>query len=138
MKRITLIFVSLALLLVWAMLSAFSFMGQTVDWTDLGAVLTWVAAGPGAIYLAGLAFAYFLEIFPVWGSKIPSKFRPWIVFALMLALSYGATLLLGQAGLVAKISPQYTYFVMLVFAWLGSQVGYASVKANGMRADRSV
>lgn len=109
---------------------------QPADPSDLFEVLKWIAIGPGALIVAGAALAFFLEIIPGWGSKVPKALRPWIVLGLAILMAFGAQALLAYPDIVKKVAPIYTMLFLIVSAWLGTQLGYARAKVTGMRAPR--
>lgn len=119
----------LLLVLVSLLLMAFA---QPEDVSDLVAVLTWLALGPGAMYIAGQAMSHFVEKVPGWASRVPEVLRPFIVLLLAVGLAYGARLLLAQTEIVAAISPEYTFIVGIIVAWLGSQREFGRLKFNGL------
>lgn len=131
MKRslwIVLLFISL-IALVFA--AAFAFL-QPVDPTALVGVLAWLAAGPGAVWVAGRALCFLLEQIPGWATAISGMLRWWIVLILSAGLMVGAYLLLQRSELIAQIDPVYKMAFMLIAAWLGAKQQFTSLKANGI------
>lgn len=98
---------------------------------DLNVILAWLAAGPGAVWVAGRALSFLLEQIPVWGTAISGQLRWWIVLVLSGGLMFGAYALLQQSELVLKLSPIYQMLFMLVAAWLGSQQQFLSLVSAG-------
>ncbi len=109
---------------------------QPEDPGDLIAVLTWLALGPGAVYVAGRALSIILEKFPGWATKFPESLRGYAVLGLSVALTFGAKALLGQGEVLAQIAPIYKDLVTIIVAWLGTQQQYLSMKSSGLRAPR--
>lgn len=121
----------LLLLSLLALLSlAFAWL-QPTDPLDLATVLAWVAAGPGAVWVAGRALSFLLEQIPGWGTVLSGRLRWWIVLVLSAGLMIGAYLLLQRVELLAQIDPIYKMLFMLVAAWLGTQQQYIQLKGVG-------
>lgn len=129
-KLLLVVIVSIVLLLV---LSAF----QVEDPGDLTEVLIWLALGPGAVYIAGLAISILLEKVPGWGTRIPEALRPYVILAISAGLMFGSQVLLGQEELLAQVAPVYKQIVVLITAWLGTQVQFLRMKAEGLLGSRS-
>lgn len=113
------------------LLAAFSWL-QPPDPSDLGAVLAWLALGPGAVYVAGQAFSYLLEKVPGWGTTVPEGARPYIVLAIAVGLAAGANFLLTRADVVGAIGPYYALIFQIIAAWLGTQKAFSDQKARGL------
>jgi hypothetical protein len=125
---IALLFVSL-IAIVFA--AAFTFL-QPVPPTDLVAVLAWLAAGPGAVWVAGRALSFLLEQIPGWGSALSGTLRWWIVLVLAAGVMIGAYMLFQRSDLLVQLDPIYKMAFMLVAAWLGTQQQFVSLKAAGL------
>jgi hypothetical protein len=104
---------------------------QPANPEDLTAILTWLAAGPGAVWVAGRALSFLLEQIPAWGTAISGQLRWWIVLVLSGGLMFGAYTLLQQSEVVLQLSPIYQMLFMLVAAWLGSQQQFVTLVMAG-------
>ena len=111
---------------------AFRPLAQAPEPSDLTAVLVWLAAGPGGIYVAGRASAFLFEKIPGWGTRVPEAVRPWIVLLAGIGLAIGAHFLLAQPAVIAAINPYYLILVGAAIAWLGSQQQFTSLKVRGL------
>lgn len=124
------------MLLVLALLALFSLafapLLQPAEPTDLVAVLAWMAAGPGAVWVAGRALSFLLEQVPGWGTALSGTARWWIVLVLSGGLMVGAYLLVQRADLLAQADPIYKMVFMLVAAWLGTQQQFTQFKVAGI------
>jgi hypothetical protein len=81
------------------------------------------------VFVANYAFALLAENLEFW-HKLPtwSKFLIPIVFSVLLA--FGAQQLLMQPDIIAGIQPLWALIVTIVVAWIGSQKGLMTAKAN--------
>lgn len=131
------LYVPLLLLAMLALFFASAFV-QPEDPSDLFAVLAWLAAGPGALFVAGYAVSFLLESVPGWGSTVPEGLRPWLVLAIAVALSFGAQVALKAvpSGILGDAAAIYKTLFLIVSTWVGSQLGYGRAKALDMRAPR--
>ncbi len=100
-----------------------------VDWTDLSAVLKWLA-GVGGPYVIGQVLSYLAENWPKWHT-----FPRWVKFlAPMLTsvlISLLATWLLTRADILVAMSPYFALVVGAVIAFVtywGTQNGYMATK----------
>jgi cation transport ATPase len=126
----------LLLMVVLALpLMAFRAM-QTIEPTDLVAVLTWIAAGPGAVAIAGIVLSRVLEWFPAWGAKLTGTMRGLVVVAGSLVFAFGAYFLLKAPPVIASIQPYYVVAVMALLAFAGSQWMFVQQKAAKALTDR--
>ena len=94
---------------------------------SLISILTWLTAGPGAIYIAGRFFAFLAENWQKWHT-LPAwlkKLLP-LIFALVLAVV--ATLLLRRPDLLEQISPWWALLMQIAIGYLGSQQQYQAIK----------
>ena len=131
MKRtlwIALLFISL---IAFVFAAAFTLL-QPVPPTDLVAVLAWLAAGPGAVWVAGRALSFLLEQIPAWGTALSGTLRWWIVLVLATGIMVGAYVLIQRSDLLAQLDPIYKMAFMLIAAWLGTQQQFVSLKAAGL------
>lgn len=105
------------------------------DWTQITAVLTWIVAGGGSVYLVNYALAWFAENFEFW-HKLPSwvKFLVPIITSVLLAV--GAQYLLGFEDILGLVQPYWEMFIMVLIAWLGSQKGYITAKKDDYGAEK--
>lgn len=123
----------LLILALLALLSmAFMPLFQPAEPSDLLAVLAWMAAGPGAVWVAGRALSFLLEQVPGWASALTGTLRWWIVLVLSAGLMVGAYALLQRGDLLAQADPIYKMIFMLVAAWLGTQQQFAQLKTAGI------
>jgi len=102
------------------------------DWTNLVEVLTWLTTEGGAVIAAGVVIAFLAENFP-WWHKLPSWAKTVIPMSLSVAIAFGSMALL-QVPFVASLSPIYRVVVLIVLAWLSSQVAYIYAKSRGYGA----
>ncbi|MDD1710418.1 MAG: hypothetical protein LUQ37_05875 [Methanoregulaceae archaeon] len=104
------------------------------DWTNLGAVISWLAVGGGAPIIVGMIFAYIAENIPAWHT-LPKwvKFTVPVVIAVLVGV--GANYLLLQSDLIKAISPYWALIMSILLAWFGSQVGYMQTKRAGYGAN---
>jgi hypothetical protein len=128
----------LTLLVLAAPLLIAGTFAQEVEWGNLPVVLASIAAGPLALYLAGKALAYVFEILPGWGVVVPDWARGPIVLLATVGLMFGADYALSQMPVIALIAPYYRRIIEVAILFLGSQVGYANLKAAGLRAERKL
>jgi len=135
MFRKSLLFRVLIVVLIMLALSAWT-LQEPEDPTDFVEVLTWLAAGPLAVFVAGQAVSYALEQIPAWGSGISSGLRRLIVLLLAVVLAVGANLLLANAELVQFLENYYRIAFNLAAAWLGTQLAYGRQAGAGMLATR--
>ncbi len=105
---------------------------QPEDPADLVGVLSWLALGPGALFVAGYAFSYLLEKVPGWGTVLPDFARAIIVIVLAVGLAIGARYLLSRMDIVAAIDPLYTLVIGILVAWYGTQKAFAQQKFTGL------
>lgn len=138
MTYIRRLILSFALLMVAALLIAAAPFVQPEDPSDLNAVLVWLAAGPGALFVANAALAFLYENIPGWGSVVPPDLRPWLVLGMAVLLTFAAQAALVHvpAGVFDQVADIYKTIFMVVSAWLGSQVAYGWLKSKGLRAER--
>lgn len=103
------------------------------DWTNLGAVVSWLAIGGGAPILVGMVFSYVAENVPAW-HKLPKwiKFVAPVIVAVLLGL--GANYLLLNSDIIAAISPYWAIILSIIVAWFGTQAGYIQTKRAGYGA----
>jgi hypothetical protein len=120
-----------AVLLFTLLLTAAFVWAQPEDPTILLAILTWIAAGPGGVWVAGKVLSFLVEQIPGW-QTISGTLRWWIVLLLSVGLTIGAYLLLQHVDLVAQLDPFYKMIFMLVTAWLGTQQQFTALKAAGV------
>lgn len=108
-------------------------MSSLPDFTNLSAVLTWIAIGGGAPFLAMQAFSYLAELWPAW-HDFPKVVKylapPLLAVGLAFAANYG----LKSAGLIETLSPFWVLITQVVIGWLGSQKGYMDTKKAGYGA----
>ena len=131
MKRSLWVILLCISLVVLVFTVAFTFL-QPVEPTDLVAVLAWLAAGPGAVWVAGRALSFLLEQIPGWGSALSGTLRWWIVLVLAAGVMVGAYMLLQQAALLPQLDSVYKMVFMLIAAWLGTQQQFVSLKTAGV------
>jgi hypothetical protein len=109
-------------------------MGE-VEFTNLAAVLLWIATAGGAPYLAGKAWAFLLENwtwFHSWNKFF--KFMVPMVLSILFAFAASAALQYG-GGVLEQVQPWYAVLAAAVIGWLGSQKGYVEAKAAEYGAD---
>jgi len=131
MKRtlwIALLFISL---IAFVFAAAFTFL-QPVEPTDLVAVLAWLAAGPGAVWVAGRALSFLLEEIPAWGTALSGTLRWWIVLVLAVGIMVGAYALLQRSDFLPQLDPIYKMAFLLIAAWLGTKQQFTAIKAAGL------
>lgn len=131
MKRSLWIALLVVSLIAFVFAAAFTLL-QPVPPTDLVAVLAWLAAGPGAVWVAGRALSFLLEQIPAWGSALSGTLRWWIVLALAVGIMVGAYMLIQRSDWLAQLDPIYKMAFMLVAAWLGTQQQFMALKAAGL------
>lgn len=105
-----------------------------IDYTDLTAVLGWVALA-GAPFLAGYVVSLLAENWPKWHTlPTPVKFYTPLILSVLLAL--GANALLQQTEFVNAISPWWRMVAASILTYLGTQQGYMAAKRSyyGTRA----
>ena len=122
----------LRLILLIIALTSFLFVvaAQTApDFGSLAEVLIWVIEGGGAMILAGFIVAYLLENLAFW-HNLPvfvKKITPVVMAAL---LGVGAqSVLLGD--LLSYIPPVIQSMMLMLVAWLFSQIAYKGIKEGG-------
>ena len=101
---------------------------QLPDWGSLEVVLLFLAAGGSAIAVAAF-FSFLAENFEFW-HKISAKGKLVLSLVLSIAIGVGAYYLLSLPDLISFVQPYYALIVIIVIAWLGSQVTYMKSKAN--------
>ena len=119
-KRITLFAIMVGVLLVLAA------QGDIPDFGTLEEFFIWVGTGAGAMVLTGLVMAYLLENF-AWWHDLPRWLK--LIAPIVLAAIFGA---LAQSVIVLDLltfipAPAQVVILMLI-AWLFSQIGYRSIK----------
>jgi hypothetical protein len=104
----------------------FSFLQQLPDWKNLDEVIQWVIAGGSAIMVSAL-FAFLAENF-VWWQKLTKNVK--LIISLVLTIGIGALAyyLSSLPELISFVQPYWAIVVMMVLAWLSSQVTYAIAK----------
>lgn len=91
-------------------------------------VVTWIAAGGGAMVVAGYVVAYFLANLPFF-QNLPRwvKLITPIVLAGLLAVGAQSVLTLG---LLDMVPPQVQALLLLLIGWLASQKAYRGIKSD--------
>lgn len=99
------------------------------EFGSLEAVLIWVVAGGGAMWLVGYVEAYLLENWAGWHT-----FPRWVktFFPILMAPLFG---IIAQSLLafdvISGISPAVSALLLAAVNWLFSQKGYINAKKEG-------
>lgn len=93
------------------------------------AVLTWLANGGGAVILAGWLASWLLEDWQAWHVLSSKKKKIYILLGAVI-LGVGGKLLYLRPELTARLRPYLDTFVLVVGAWLSTQVAYKADKAE--------
>ena len=122
----------LLLIALLVVLTSLAFQTEPpADWTNLTAVLIWLA-GLGSVVAVGWLVANFLEKME-WWNKLPS-FVKWIVPpAIAVLVALGAQYLLKQEIVLAQIQPYFALIVSILLTYLGLQAGHNATKAARLR-----
>lgn len=104
---------------------------QPTDPTDLADVALWLAAGPGAVFIALYVVSHVLEWVPAWGAKLSGLHRGIIVTVLSLLIALAAFFLLRAPPIIDAVQPYYRVIVLVLLALAGSQAGFLQQKAAG-------
>lgn len=102
---------------------------QDPDFTDLAAVLTWLA-GAGGPYFVGWVLSLLAENWPAWHDLPRSvKFAIPLIASPIVAIL--ATLALQQAAILEFAAPWYTIIAGSILGYLGTQQAYLRAKQAG-------
>ena len=106
--------------------------GDVPEFGTLGEFFVWVGTGGGAMVLAGLVMAYLLENI-TWWHDLPRWLK--LITPILLAAIFGFT---AQSVIVLDLllfipAPMQMILLMLI-AWLFSQLGYRSIRDGNYAA----
>lgn len=101
-----------------------------VDYTNLTEILSWIVAGPGAIWLVQYALALLVENWAGWG-KLPKFVKTLLPILAAVLLGIGGKLLLTVPDALAAVQPWFLLVATIVAGWIGSQQGYIKAKTSG-------
>jgi len=100
------------------------------DYSNLTAVLMWIAAGGGTAVI-GWAVAYLAEMWPGWHG-LPSAVK----FIGPVALSFGLAVLADYAlqydEVLTLAQPYWLMLVTAVAGWIATQAGHSTAKLRGI------
>lgn len=127
---------TLFLMLAMPFLMAFRglFQAEPPAWTDLAGVITWVAAGPGSMWILGKVTSYLAENFVFW-QKLPSVAKFWIMIGAAILVPILAQLVLKYPSQIALVAPWFSIGISGLLFWLGSQQTYVSLKSSAYAAN---
>ena len=117
-------------LLILAFLSfLFLIAAQGVpDFGSLEEVMTWIISGGGAMILAGYIIAYLLENLTFW-HNLPILIKKLAPFFFAGLIGFGArAILLGD--LLAYVPPIVQSVILMLIAWIFSQIAYKGLKGT--------
>jgi len=86
-------------------------------------VLTWLAQGAGAVMVTAWLASWLLEDWRTW-QGLGSKAKKLLVLLVALVLGLGGRLLTLQPEWIAAIQPYLDTGVLVVAAWLSTQVAH--------------
>jgi len=99
----------------------------TPDWTQLSAVLLWLASSGGAVMAINWIIANFLEKMAWWGA-LPTWVK-WVVPPLVaIAVSIGAQQVVQIPGLVDLIQPYWALIISILLGYFASQAAHLQTK----------
>lgn len=102
---------------------------QLPDWTNLEEVLSFLAAGGGAVVVA-FFLSWLAENFVFW-HNLSANLKLFLSLVLSVGIGVGAYYLLELPEVITSIEPIYTLIVTILLTWLGSQTAYMRSKARG-------
>ncbi len=131
-KTITLRIMIWMAILVFPFITAFRLLQGDWAFESLEAMIIWIIAGGGSMWLVGNVEAYLLENWAGWHS-LPRWTKT--LFPILLAAIFG---IIAQSLLafdvIASLPPAIGMALLAAINWLFSQKGYISAKKEGYAA----
>lgn len=100
---------------------------DTITWTDLSAVLAWIATGPGVAAIIGAVASYLAENVAAW-HDLPARAKTIVMIVASFALPVLAQAFLEQADAIARVQPVWALAINGFIAWWVSQETYLRQK----------
>ena len=101
-----------------------------MEYTDLTAVLTWLAIGGGGAVVTLMSFAYLAENWGKWHS-LPTFVKSAVPMILSIAVALGAQAALDfLPGIITQIAPWFKIAIIALMAYLASQREYVKIKGT--------
>ena len=111
---------------MWLLLQ--SILQGVPDWTQLTAVLLWLAGPLGAVIATNWIVANFLEKMAWWG-KFPKTVK-WLAPPIMsILIALGAQQVITIPGLADLIQPYWALVISIILGYFGSQLGHIQTRA---------
>ena len=100
---------------------------------NIQSVLDWLTAGGGAVLVIAWAVAWGLEDWPSWG-RLDSRLKKLAILVFAILLGMAAKALQLHPGWVEAIRPYLDTLVIIISAWLATQVAHKIDQAYGSPA----
>jgi len=94
---------------------------------NFNSVLQWLTSGAGAVILTGWLASWLLEDWKTW-ALLNAKLKKIIILLISAVLGVGGTLLYSNPQWTAQIQPYLDTLVLVVTAWLTTQVAHKADK----------
>jgi len=99
----------------------------------IGSVIDWLASGAGAVIVVSWAASWLLEDVKAW-ADIDAKWKKLIILVVAVLVGLGGTVLQQNPEWVEAIKPYLDTLVLVVSAWLTTQVAHKADKSNTLPA----
>lgn len=94
---------------------------------DFYGVIAWLASGAGAVIVTSWLASWLLEDWKAW-AELPAKGKKILILVVALCIGIGGKALYLHPEVTAMVQPYLDTFVLIVIAWLTTQVAHKADK----------